>query len=370
MVVCRYFKGDRPCKHYWDDRSYNCEECSHHSPVKENIILIKLDAIGDVLRATPLAVGLKKKYPESLLTWVVGEESYELLKDNPYIDRLLKYNHNTVQALMVQEFDILINLDKASHSAALAMRLDAKEKRGYGLDKHGVVFPLNEEAKYHFDMCIDNWGKKTENVKTYQEMIFDIAGLRYDGEEYVVNIPKSAVEFAYDFLKSNDVGSTDVVIGLNTGCGPVYPHKKWVVEYYIKLINMMVQEFDAKVLLFGGKTEIGYNSWLSSVSDNVIDLTNRTTIVEFASLINVCDVVITGDTAGMHLAIALKRPVVALFGPTPSQEIDVYGKGVKLVGKVDCINCYDQFECDRKPTCMETITPEEVFDAVRSLIDR
>jgi len=313
---------------------------------------------------------LKKKYPDSFITWLVGEESYDLLKNNPYIDRLMKYNHSSVIALNAQKFDMLINLDKASHMAALAMQIDAKDKRGYGLDEHGFVFPLNKEAEYHYSICLDNWGKKTINEKNYQELIFDIAGLKYRGEEYVINLPKESYDYASRFLKNNSITPSEIVIGLNTGCGPVYPHKRWTLENYQRLIDMLGKEIDAKVLLFGSHSEIELNKAIRSGRPNVIDTTGSTSIAQFASLINICDVVVTGDTAGMHLAIALKRPVVALFGPTPAQEINVYDRGVKLVGKVDCLNCYDQFPCDRSPTCMETITAEEVFDSILSLVNK
>lgn len=363
--------GDRPCKFYWGDRSKDCGKCIHNSPVKEKILLIKLDAIGDVIRATPLAAGLKKKYPSSFLTWLVGEDSYDLLRENPQIDKLVKYNANSLSALQVQKFDILINLDKAPHAAALAMQLNAGEKLGYGLDEDGIVFPMNKEAEYHYNICLDNWGKKIQNNKTYQEMIFDIARVKYEGEEYVVNLPKNSSEFQLRFLERHGIKPSDTVIGLNTGCGPVYPHKKWTLDNYAKLIDKLIKELDAKILLLGAKSEVEYNSELSSrFKSNVIDTTHSTSLVDFASLINICDVTVTGDTVGMHLAIALKKPVVALFGPTPAQEINLYGRGIKLVGKVDCINCYDQFPCDKNPTCMETIAPDEVFDSILSLINK
>jgi len=266
---------------------------------------------------------------------------------------------------------MLINLDKALNAAALATQLNAGEKRGYGLDENGVVFPMNKEAEYHYSICLDNWGKKVENKKTYPEMIFDIAGLSYDGEEYVVALPKNCSEFVSRFFGNHDIRPSDTVIGLNTGCGPVYPHKKWTLDNHEKLIGKLVKEVGAKILLFGAQSEIEYNRELCSrFKSNVIDTTGSTSLADFASLTNICDVIVTGDTAGMHLAIALKKPVVALFGPTPAQEIDLYGRGIKLVGKVDCINCYDQFPCDRNPTCMETITPDEVFDSILSLINK
>ena len=65
MKHCKYFKGDRPCKYYWIDRSWDCDNCEHHITCDERILLIKLDELGDVVRSTALVEGLKKKYQNS-----------------------------------------------------------------------------------------------------------------------------------------------------------------------------------------------------------------------------------------------------------------------------------------------------------------
>lgn len=378
-IDCRHFKGDSPCKYYWQDRSI-CENCKNYDKVSEKILLIKLDAVGDVIRTTPLSRALKKKYPKSYFTWLVGEESYSLLENNPFIDRLLTYSLESSSLLELEDFDLLINLDKSLKSTSLTEKIKAKKKLGYGLN-NGKIYPINKEAEYHYKMCLDNWGLKQKNIKTYQEMMFDIAGLPYNHEEYVISLPKGNVEFAKDIFKKYNITSKDILIGLVTGCGPKYPHKKWINESYAKLITKLTKELNAKVLLLGSTFEIADNYELmrkfsietvheieSRANSLVIDVTQNNSLVEFAYLINLCNVIITGDTAGMHLAIALQKPVVALFGPTPAQEIDLYGRGTKITPKMDCLCCYDQFPCNKKPNCMENISVDEVFEAVNKLI--
>jgi len=87
---------------------------------------------------------------------------------------------------------------------------------------------------------------------------------------------------------------------------------------------------------------------------------------EIASLVACCSVVVTGDTLVLHMATALKIPVVALFGPTSANEIDLYDRGEKLIA-TDCHTCY-LTECEKTPTCMELITPETVIGSVMRLI--
>jgi len=371
--VCRYFKGNKPCKYYWVDRSCECNNCSHISPIKERILLIRLNALGGVIRATPLITGLKKKYPNSFITWLVEEKYSDLIKNNSEVDRIIKYDYNSLISIKAQKFDIVINLDKSQHAAALATSINANEKMGYGLDEDGVFFPFNEGSKYHYEICLDNWGKKSENKKSYQELIFEIAELEYKGEKYVLNLQKEERDFAQEFIKKYDIQSSDIILGLNTGCGASYPNKKWSKENYDRLIEKFINYPNVKFILFGSTSEIETNSYLYNKFKEkikIIDATNSTSILEFGALINLCTVFVTSDTFGMHLAIALNKPVVALFGPTPAQEIDLYGLGTKLIGKVECLNCYNQFQCDRKPTCMDTITTEEVFEAIKPWINK
>ena len=85
------------------------------------------------------------------------------------------------------------------------------------------------------------------------------------------------------------------------------------------------------------------------------------------ALVDLCDVVVTGDTLPIHVAAGLGKKVVGLFGPTSAREIDLYGRGVKLAGEVDCLCCY-RGSCSRRPTCMEALLPGCVFDVVRRLL--
>ena len=89
MEYCRHFKGDRPCKYYWIDKSWDCTICKHHNSFKERILLIKLGALGDVVRSTCRVEGLKEKYPDSQLTWLVEKDSKVFIDNNPFIDNIM-----------------------------------------------------------------------------------------------------------------------------------------------------------------------------------------------------------------------------------------------------------------------------------------
>ena len=227
--TCIHFKGDRPCKKYWSEKLHkNIFECSKNCPsykkISKRILLIKLDAIGDVLRTTPLAEAIKKKYPFSQLTWLVAETGAPNLKNNPFIDRTLIYSQKESDALRCEFFDLIINLDKDRKATSLANKIKATEKRGFLLNTFGTPFPINKGAEYLYKIALDNWGAKTKNQKNFEEMIFEAAEIPYNNEEYLLEFDNEDLEFAKKFQKN--LTKNKKTIGLNTGCGPVYPHKK------------------------------------------------------------------------------------------------------------------------------------------------
>jgi ADP-heptose:LPS heptosyltransferase len=83
----------------------------------------------------------------------------------------------------------------------------------------------------------------------------------------------------------------------------------------------------------------------------------------FAGLVGECDVIVTGDTLAMHIALALERRAVVLFGPTSAPEIDLYGLGEKVVPDMSCLSCY-KMTCDFVPNCMDLISTDMVSAAV------
>jgi heptosyltransferase-2 len=366
METCKYFKGDRPCKYYWIDRSWDCSVCEHHSPFKERILLIKLDALGDVVRSTALAEGIKKKYPNSELTWLTTNGAKFFVDSNPFVDRVLEYNNENARRLQFEEFDTIINLDKDSKATSMMMSFNSEDKRGYGLSSEGHVVPLNDGAKYHYNICLDNWNGKTKNIKSYQELIFSVAELDYDMER-----PFFELDFEkYESFKSQHQWEGNIIL-LNTGCGPVYPHKKWTFDGFDNLIKLLLRDSNNTIVLCGSKSEIKRNKKLyqQNKSDSLIDVTNNYSIEEFSYLINLSDIIVTGDTVGLHIAISLHKKIVSFFGPTPHQEVNLFGLGKKLVREeLDCLNCYDQFPCPYDGKCMSLITADEVYKSIVRLL--
>ncbi|MDD5167019.1 MAG: glycosyltransferase family 9 protein [Candidatus Omnitrophica bacterium] len=345
--------------------------CSRHQTKVKKILIIKLGARGDVLRTTPILRGLKKKYPQSFISWLTQSESQDLLKDNSLIDRLFLYSLKTIQGLEIEKFDILICLDKETEAITLASRVQSKEKIGFGLDKKtGNVFPLNKESLYAFNLGLSDELKFRQNRKTYPEIIFEMAGLGYQKDEYILKVSDADRKYAQGLLSKIGIDNNDPIIGLNTGAGSRFANKAWTEEGFVELVKLIHDKARAKVFLLGGPEEEERNKRIASKVGNLAcDIGCYHSLGQFMAIVEASNLIVSGDTTAMHIAIALKKPVVAIFGSTCEQEIELYGRGIKLTSNIDCRPCY-KTECKKEANCMVLIKPTEVLQAIQRLLPK
>lgn len=333
----------------------------------QKILIIKLGSSGDVLRTTAILSGLKEKYPDSAITWLVNGNGREFLEGNPNVDKIIAYSDDSAKALSKECFDIILSLDKAEEGIKLASIVNAKEKYGFGSDEKGQLRPFNKEAEYSYRLGIDDELKFFKNKKTYQELIYEMAGLDYRKNPYELMLDRNNFEFADNFFKANNLNGSQAVIGVNTGSGKAFANKNLKKEKIVKLIRLLDERLSVDILLLGGPSEKGINEYIMENSGRrVIDGGCGNSIKDFVALVNKCSVIIAADTLAMHIAIAFKKPVVALFGPTCSQEIDLHNRGCKIITEAKCGPCYKN-KCDKKITCMDKIDLNEIVKAVSSI---
>jgi len=363
---CRHFIGDRPCKPHKETGAL-CGSCRSYDPVQKRVLIIKLDAVGDVLRTTSILPALREKYPGSRITWITKGPSLPLFFNNPCVERVFDLADAGL-VLGTDEFDLVINLDASPLSSRLAAMARGGEKLGYLYSEKGNVHPANAEALEWFLLGIFDDLKK-ENRKTYQAIALEICGLPPGSDKRpILVLGEEEGRLALDFARKSGLKGSPV-FGFNTGAGGRWEHKKWTMEGYLNLARLLKKEFpDCAILLYGGPEERERNARLKESFPEFIDTGTGNSLREFSSLIGLCDLLVTGDTLAMHIAIALKKKLVVLFGPTSAPEIELYGSGEKLVPDVPCVSCY-RASCDVSPTCMEGIRPEEVYRAVKRLLD-
>lgn len=358
---CRFFLGNRPCM--WHKSTGALCTCEHYERVEQQILLIKLDAMGDVLRTTALLPALVEAHPGVAVTWVTRRESRPLLEQNPYISEILDYGPDALLQSQVRSFDRVINLDASKTSAALASMANGRQKHGFVLDVRGHVQPTHDAARKWLEMGLFD-DLKRRNTRTYQDIMLEIIGLSGKSHRYIFELTGEERAHGRANLERLGVDFSRQVIGLSTGAGRRWELKRWRGDAYLELAERVAKKHHAQCVLLGGPEERERHKELLSASRvPLIDSGCDNPVRHFAAIVAACNVVVTGDTLAMHLALAQGCRVVALFGPTSAAEIEMYGLGEKIVPRMDCLACYKS-ACDFVPNCMDLITTGVVEAAV------
>jgi heptosyltransferase-2 len=365
---CRFYKGSMPCDfHKKDGRP--CEGCADYSRVVTRILIVKLAAIGDVLRTTSILPAIAMKYPGCEITWITKSNAGPLLKNNRFVDRLLFVEDNYLEFLRNEKFDVGICLDADSLSATILSIADCAERFGFVADRAGKVRPVNERAHAWWLMGVNDALKKL-NRKTYQQCAYEISDLPLPVHRPQLELSASDLRYGRTFIESTPLKSAGKIIGLNTGGGNRWQYKKWTFEGYVGFIELLRRRHaGVGIMLMGGPEEIELNQRIvAAVDGKVVDAGCHNSLMQFASLVMCADLLLTSDSLGMHIGVALEKPTIVLVGPTSPWELDVFGKGEILYSDIDCLVCY-LARCDKTVTCMNTLSPEFVLSNVEKHLD-
>ena len=149
---------------------------------------MSLEALGAVLRSTCLLPAIKREWPGCHVTWITYPNAKALLDNNQAIDRLLVVDPTTQAVLEHLKFDVLLAVDKSIEAGALAERIQATDKRGFGLDGNGVIRPLNAEANYQYDVGLSDELKFFINQKAETQQITESMALKWQRDPYGLDL--------------------------------------------------------------------------------------------------------------------------------------------------------------------------------------
>ncbi len=279
-------------------------------------------SLGDVLRTTAILHLFKDDH----VTWLTDAAAVPLLKGNPHIDTILTFDLLNVLRLESERFDKVVNLEKVPGLCAMVHRISAWAHYGFRFD------PETGQAKA-YDRAFEALSVATReelkrlNDRPWVELLFRMLGAEWQGERFMLGYqPKTDVQ--YD-------------VGFNVHVGTLRPVKAWPIEHWAKLERML----DGKLTLTHQQhldNLEGYMDWIHS-----------------------CRVLVTNDSLGLFLALALGKRVLALFGPTPSADM-APNENLRILtppGDRDCLPCC-RATCARNDPCMQYITPETVYEAL------
>ncbi|MAE61699.1 MAG: hypothetical protein CMJ49_10135 [Planctomycetaceae bacterium] len=356
---CRHYVGVRPCA-----ANRLCRGCAHYAPYRQRVCVIKLGALGDVIRTLCILPELRRRYPEAEVTWVTRANAARMIEGHPGIDRVLAFDAGTCMRLGAEWHDVVICLDKEAEPAALATSLPAATKLGFALSEWGTPVPGNDAAEACFVLGLSDRLKFAENRKSYPQLAYEALGWVYDGQRYELALGADDAAEAKRELGAKGWTPERLTLGVNVGAGAMFANKIWPAARMRQLLERIHQVYPSvQVVLLGGVEERSVMEELHGALGWTVhggwDHDER----GFLGLIDLCDVVFSGDTMAMHAAIARQRGVVAWFGPTCEQEIDLFGLGEKLIAETGCSPCYKRV-CDQGDACVGSVSIEDTVSAI------
>jgi lipopolysaccharide heptosyltransferase II len=157
--------------------------------------------------------------------------------------------------------------------------------------------------------------------------------------------------------------------------GARWENKRWPLEHFQELARQLpALAPDLRIAILGGKADEGLGRAIAGVApERCLDLTGRTTLPEMIECLRLCSLVITNDTGPMHVAAALHRPIIALFGPTDPGNTGPYGQRENVIqlSDLDCLACDDDRCAGGQPgACLRNITPAMVLERARRVLTR
>lgn len=288
----------------------------------------RVPSLGDVLRTTPILSALKERFEDSHITWLVSPQAEPLLNGNKLIDRILIWDEFVPFQLMREKFDILINLEKIPGLCAISDMIDAWAKYGFRFDSVSGSWGAYERGQSFLQYIL----KKEIDIKYvdyWQKVLVEMVGVDWKGQEYVLGYEPQS--------------ETTIDFGFNVEVGPKWQVKSLPRESWLRLEEML--------------RGAGYSvTWQQG----------KKNLYEYMDWINSSRILISNDSLGLHIAQAMGKPVVGLFGPTEPSEIFFYGpsKVIRPRADFDCsiLPCYSA-QCSHTSLCMNNVDPEDIFHA-------
>jgi ADP-heptose:LPS heptosyltransferase len=337
-----------------------------------NILLIRLDHIGDVLYSLSVAENLKKNYPYAKITFLVGSWAKEAIINNPYIDIVICYDApwfnrrekkifdfrtflKLAKELKKNRYDLGFDLRGDIRNILLMVLGRVKFRVGYGITGGG--FLLHREVNHRRGAHINE-----HNLDLLRSINVNI--ISSEAEFYSV---KEDEILAQNFLNEYNLKMNDFITAIHPFAG--YPSKNWRSEKFAEIMNLLQKNYNAKIILVGSLTDKEKNENIIQLSQiSAINAAGKTSLGSLAALFKKTNLFIGVDSGPSHIAAVTDTPSVVLYsGTNRLEEWAARGKRVIAIQKDTACKYCEKLSCNNN-ICMELISVEDVMNAVERVL--
>lgn len=344
---------------------------SHLNLDPKNIIIRMPNWLGDAVMASPLIKDIRNKFKNATLTLMCQNNVAALFAKDKNVDEILAFqkpncwihgaNRDIVYPLRYGNFDLGILTTNSFSSAWWFWLGKVENKIGYALNFRS--FLLDYPIKFPFD------AEKLHQVVTYKKLLEPLDIPISETLPYV-EITDGENRLAIETLEKYGIDNKkDIVIGINPGAA-FGTAKCWPPERFRELSEKLINHENYKVIFFGDNNgEFLIKQICMNLPNSVINLCGKTNLRELIALINQCHLFLSNDSGPMHIAAALKIPLIALFGSTNNVKTGPYRHGEVIHKHVECSPCYKRV-CPIDFRCMKRIEVEEVYQLIQKKLSK
>jgi len=334
-----------------------------------NILIIKIGALGDAILVTPSVRAVHERFKWARIKILTGIYNKEVFLNSPSVSEVIVYDNTgrdkgfqglwrIGRRLRAENFDMAIDFQNNKKSHILSF-LSCAPKR-YGYDNGKLSFLLNRKISD---------AKTPMDPVEHQSKILGLLGIYNIDKRPEIHFTEEDKEWTDIFLKSHWIKESVKLAAFNIGSSPRWATKLWPVEYFAEVCNRLARSFGIRVILIGAeKTTPRTEEFLKRTKGKPINASGSTNISRLASLIKKCDILLSSDSAPIHIAAAVGTPFLALFGPTDPSRHALPGKNHKVIRKkIPCSPCYNRY-CNKGYLCMRSIKPDEVCKEIAKML--
>lgn len=333
----------------------------------KKIIVRMPNWIGDLVMATPILSDLRKKFPEAEITVMCQKPLSELLQEDPDINEIFAFEklpcaflrkverRDVISRIREGKYDLGLLLTNSFSSAWWFYRGQVENRVGFS--GHFRSLLLNNTPDLPKDI---------HQVEAYKHLLKPL-GIPVSTTLPRIFLKDEEVKEAKELLEQRGA-SKHKVIGISPGAA-FGPSKRWPEENFFALVEKLSKDPSLRIVIVGDSSVTPFAKKIVRAFDSVIDLTGTTSLRMLCSIISLCDLFLTNDSGPMHIAAALKVPLIALFGSTSPQKTGPYKHGEILYKNVSCSPCFKRV-CPIDFPCMKKITVKEVYQKVCSALNQ
>jgi lipopolysaccharide heptosyltransferase II len=331
----------------------------------KNILIVNVNWLGDTLFTTPFIRTLRETYPEAYIAIFTHSRCKEILEGNPHIDEVIVYDEKERHRHLLGRFSIVSELTSKRFDTAFMLRRSLSRAMILFLSKIPErIGYYNKKSGFLLTKKIPPPPKALHRVEYFLGLARGV-GMRPRSMNYEFFVSEGHRDAADRILGEVGLKKGRDFIVLNAGGN--WDLKRWPFENFARLGDEIANRFKARVVLTGAEKDTKLCKKISSLmKEEPVLLCGRTDLKTLGAVFEKARWVVSNDSGPMHIAVGVKTPVVALFGPTSPEITGPYGDGRYRVlkSRVGCqIPCYDLSCKDNK--CMKLITVEAVLDAMR-----